>query len=152
MSDAEMTAAADTPGASDETSDEASDGDVAIANRAIIAHGTIMAFTFVLVFPTGALLIRFASVKGLVWVHAAVQGFGYILAFTGLGLGVYIAIVPTFQVCSHPLVTFWGETRGHANGSTAKPVSSYHWHHCYVTPRLSTPDRPTTSSCVRDLC
>ena len=103
-----MTAAAATTGASDEASDEASDGDVAIANRAIIAHGTIMAFTFVIVFPLGALLIRFASVKGLVWVHAAVQGFGYILAFTGLGLGVYIAIVPTFQVCPSPLLTFSG--------------------------------------------
>ena len=97
MSNAALTPATATSGASD----TASDGDVAIANRAIIAHGTIMAFTFVIVFPLGALLIRFASVKRLVWVHAAVQGFGYISAFTGLGLGIYIAIVPTFQVCPH---------------------------------------------------
>ena len=103
-----MAVAAATSGASDVVSDEASDGDVAIANRAIIAHGTIMAFTFVIVFPLGALLIRVASIKGLVWVHAAVQGFGYILAFTGLGLGTYIAIVPTFQVCPHPLLAFSG--------------------------------------------
>ena len=103
-----MTAAAATSGASDEISDEASDGDVAIANRAIIAHGTIMAFTFVIVFPLGALLIRVSSVKGLVWMHAAVQGFGYILALSGLGLGIYIAIVPTFQVCCHPSLAFLG--------------------------------------------
>ncbi len=107
-SNAVMTAAAVTSGASDEVSDEASDGDVAIANRAIIAHGTIMAFTFVIMFPLGALLIRVASAKGLVWVHAAVQGFGYILAFTGLGLGIYIAMVPTFQVCSKPSLAFSG--------------------------------------------
>ena len=94
--------------ATSDASDEVSDGDIAIANRAIIAHGTIMAFTFVIVFPLGALLIRFASVKGLVWVHAAVQCFGYILAFTGLGLGVYIAIVPTFQVCPPPFLTLSG--------------------------------------------
>ena len=107
-SGAVMTAAAATTGASDGVGDEASDGDVAIANRAIIAHGTIMAFTFVVVFPLGALLIRYASVKGVVWVHAAVQGFGYILAFTGLGLGVYIAIIPTFQVCPYLLLTLSG--------------------------------------------
>ena len=103
-----MTTAAAISGASDEVSDEASDGDVAIANRAIIAHGIIMAFTFVIVFPLGALLIRVASVRGLVWVHAAVQGFGYILAFTGLGLGIYIATVPTFQVCPKPSLAFSG--------------------------------------------
>ena len=104
-----MTAAAATSGASDEAgeysngdsdgdSDEGSDGDVAAADRAIIAHGVIMAFTFVIVFPLGALVIRLASVKGLVWVHAAVQGLGYISAFTGLGLGIYIGMVPDFKV------------------------------------------------------
>ena len=97
-----MTAAAATSGASDEASDGESDensyGDVGAANRAIIAHGVIMAFTFVIVFPLGALFIRLASVKGLVWVHAAVQGLGYISAFAGLGLGIYIGMVPTFQV------------------------------------------------------
>ena len=57
-----------------------------------------MAFTFVIVFPLGALLIRLASFKGLVWVHAAIQGFGYLSAFTGLGLGIYIAMNPVFKV------------------------------------------------------
>ena len=98
-----MTAAAATSGASDEASDgdsnEYINGDVTVPYHAIIAHGVIMAFTFVIVFPLGALLIRLASVKGLVWVHAAVQGLGYISAFAGLGLGIYIGMVPTFKVC-----------------------------------------------------
>ena len=100
------TSGGDSDAGSYGSSGGASDGDrdaneyviVGTAGRAIKAHGTIMAFTFVIVFPLGALLIRLASFKGLVWVHAAIQGFGYLSAFTGLGLGIYIATHPIFKV------------------------------------------------------
>ena len=70
-------------------------------NRIIIAHGVIMSTAFVLFFPIGAVLIRLFSFPGLVWVHAATQGFAYLVAVVGLGLGVYIAINPAQhkQVC-----------------------------------------------------
>lgn len=68
--------------------------------RVKIAHGTIMGLAFVIVYPLGAILIRLLSFSGLVWVHAATQGFAYILALTGLGLGVYIALKPERQVCT----------------------------------------------------
>jgi len=45
--------------------------------------------------------MRTASFRGLVWVHAGIQLFAYILALAGFGLGVYIAIYPDSQVCTH---------------------------------------------------
>ena len=66
------------------------------------AHGIIMGIAFVLVYPLGAILIRLLSFSGLVWVHAATQIFAYMLALTGLGLGVYIALKPERQVCTPP--------------------------------------------------
>lgn len=78
--------------------------DFAKQNRAIIAHGIIMGLTFALLFPSGALLIRMFSFKGLVWVHAGFQIFAYALAIVGLGLGVFIAVWPSQDqglVCSN---------------------------------------------------
>ena len=93
------------PNAASTASSSTSDGDNSGSNaddetslRATIAHGTIMGFTFIIVFPLGALLIRLCSFKALVWVHAGVQIFGYILALTGLSLGIFIGMVPTFKV------------------------------------------------------
>lgn len=78
------------------------ENEIKIAGRAKIAHGTIMGLTFVIIYPLGAILIRLLSFSGLVWVHAATQIFAYILALTGLGLGVYIALKPDRQVCTPP--------------------------------------------------
>lgn len=57
-----------------------------------------MGIAFVVLFPLGAIILRILSFRGLVWVHAAIQVFAYILAVAGLGLGVYIAIYPDSQV------------------------------------------------------
>ena len=73
-------------------------------HNAVITHGTIMGFTFAFLFPLGAIIIRTASFRGLVWIHAGIQMFGYILALTGLGLGVYIAVYPESQVSLPKLV------------------------------------------------
>ena len=66
--------------------------------NSVIAHGTILGFTFAFLFPLGAILIRLASFRGIVWVHAAVQLVAYALALVGLGLGIYIAVFPESQV------------------------------------------------------
>jgi len=65
-----------------------------------ITHGTVMGLAFAFLFPLGAIIMRTLSFRGLVWVHAAIQIFAYILAVVGLGLGVYIAIYPDSQVIS----------------------------------------------------
>ena len=65
-------------------------------------HGVIMCVAFIAGFPLGAFLIRLASFRGLVWIHAGVQMLSYFCAIIGLGLGVYIAnegaadVSPTF--------------------------------------------------------
>lgn len=66
--------------------------------NAVITHGTFMGFAFAFLFPLGAIIIRSASFRGLVWVHAGIQILAYTLALVGLGLGVYIAIYPESQV------------------------------------------------------
>ena len=81
--------------------------DVAAANVydgvAIPIHGVIMCVAFIAGFPLGAFLIRLASFRGLVWIHAGVQMLAYFSAIIGLGLGVYIAnqgaadVSPTFS-------------------------------------------------------
>ena len=67
-------------------------------HNAIVTHGVIMGLAFAVVFPLGAILIRVASFRGLVWVHAAVQATAYAMALAGLGLGIYIAVDPESQV------------------------------------------------------
>ncbi len=54
-------------------------------------HGIAMCLAFIVGFPFGAFLIRLASFRGLVWIHAGVQLLSYLLAIIGFGLGVYIA-------------------------------------------------------------
>ena len=70
-----------------------------VHHNAIITHGTVMGFAFAFLFPLGAILIRVASFRGLIWVHAAIQSLAYALALAGLGLGIYIAVYPDSQVC-----------------------------------------------------
>ncbi len=58
---------------------------------AIPVHGFIMCAAFIGGFPLGAFLIRLASFRGLIWIHAGVQMLTYLGTILGLGLGVYIA-------------------------------------------------------------
>lgn len=76
------------------------ENEIKLAGRVRKAHGIIMSLAFVIVYPLGAIIIRLLSFSGLVWVHAATQIFSYLLALTGLGLGVYIALKPQRQVCT----------------------------------------------------
>jgi hypothetical protein len=57
----------------------------------LIAHGTLAALAFVILFPAGAIAIRLASFPGVVWLHAAFQVFAYVVYITAFGLGVHIA-------------------------------------------------------------
>ena len=70
---------------------DASTSSAGYDGTAIPIHGVIMCFAFVIGFPLGAFLIRLASFRGLVWIHAIVQSLSYLGAIIGLGLGVYIA-------------------------------------------------------------
>lgn len=57
----------------------------------IIAHATLASLAYILFFPTGAILLRLASFPGLIWVHAGLQIFGYVLVTAAVALGIYAA-------------------------------------------------------------
>ena len=63
-------------------------------HHSVIAHGTTMGFAFAFLLPIGAILIRTASSRNMVWLHVGIQLLAYTLALAGLGLGVYIAVKP----------------------------------------------------------
>jgi hypothetical protein len=55
-----------------------------------VLHGVIMSLAFILIFPSGALLMRLLRRKGVLF-HAGVQMFGLFLVAIGLGTGVYVS-------------------------------------------------------------
>ncbi|MCJ1277685.1 hypothetical protein MMC21_005499 [Puttea exsequens] len=66
-----------------------------------------MGLAFAFLFPVGAIIIRTASFRGAVYIHAATQAFAYALAIVGFGLGIYIAVYPESQIKAgngHPII------------------------------------------------
>lgn len=57
----------------------------------VTAHGALAALAFVAVFPIGGILVRLASFTALVWVHAALQAFGFLIYIAAFGIGVWLA-------------------------------------------------------------
>jgi len=55
-----------------------------------VLHGIIMSLAFILVFPSGALLMSLLRRKGVLF-HAGVQMFGLLLVVIGLGTGAYVS-------------------------------------------------------------
>ncbi len=72
-------------------------------SNCVIAHATCMGLAFAFLMPVGAIVMRVAKVNHLIWYHAAIMLFAYVLALAGLGLGVYIAIKPKKQVHTCPI-------------------------------------------------
>lgn len=72
--------------------------------KMLVAHGAIATVTFAILFPFGAIGIRLASFTGLVWVHAAFQGFAYLMYIVAFGLGVYIANQKNELDQYHPII------------------------------------------------
>lgn len=58
-----------------------------------VAHGVLASLAFLIMFPSGAIFIRFARFRGLVWIHAAVQLTGYFVYVAAAGLGIHMLAV-----------------------------------------------------------
>jgi hypothetical protein len=56
----------------------------------VIAHGSILAATMVIILPIGSIILR---LFGGVWLHTAIQLFSLAAIITGFGIGVYLAQV-----------------------------------------------------------
>jgi hypothetical protein len=63
-----------------------------VSNRqkAVIAHGVLAALAFVIFFPTGAILIRLGSFRGLWLVHGLFQLFAYAIFIAAFAIGVWL--------------------------------------------------------------
>jgi hypothetical protein len=56
------------------------------------AHGIMGAAAFVLLFPSGSIVMRIFNFKGLIWLHVGLQVLGYLVALALMETGVWIAI------------------------------------------------------------
>ena len=70
----------------------------------VLAHGVIACLAFVAFFPLGGILIRVASFTGLIWIHAALQSFGFLLYIVAFGMGVYLATNMDYLSNHHPII------------------------------------------------
>lgn len=82
------------------TSDSASE---MFTNNMIIAHGTLMGFTMVILFPLGASLRVLAS-SSSIWIHAGVQMLAWSIAIAGMGIGIWVALNTQQLMMYHPII------------------------------------------------
>jgi hypothetical protein len=68
-----------------------------------MAHGIMGAVAFVLLFPSGSIVMRIFNFKGLIWLHVGLQVLGYLVALALMETGVWIA-VNNEQVCATALI------------------------------------------------
>ncbi|KAI9891931.1 MAG: hypothetical protein M1814_002316 [Vezdaea aestivalis] len=71
-----------------------------------ILHGTFMGTVFLLLLPAGGLLVRTAPIKHSVRAHAALQLFSTLLAFAGLGLGLWLGLNVRYLDYLHTILGF----------------------------------------------
>ena len=58
--------------------------------KLIAAHGVLAALAFVIFFPTGSILIRLGSFRGLWIVHGLFQLFAYVVYLAAFGIGIWM--------------------------------------------------------------
>lgn len=68
-----------------------------------VAHGVMGATAFVLLFPSGSIVMRIFNFKGIMWLHVGLQVVGYLVALALMETGVWIAI-NNGQVCTTALI------------------------------------------------
>ncbi|KAF3201321.1 hypothetical protein TWF106_002860 [Orbilia oligospora] len=71
-----------------------------------IAHGTIMGVAFTIGFPSGAIFIRVLKPPNHVYIHAATQIFSTAMAFTGMGLGIWLGLNVRYLDYLHTIIGF----------------------------------------------
>ncbi|KIW53563.1 hypothetical protein PV05_09123 [Exophiala xenobiotica] len=56
-----------------------------------IVHAVLAASAFLIFFPVGGIIMRVSRHPNAIWIHAAVQTFGYVVFVTAAGLGIWMA-------------------------------------------------------------
>jgi hypothetical protein len=55
------------------------------------AHASLGCLAWVIFFPAGAILVRVATFRGVVWWHAGLQAFAYALFVVNVGTGIWMS-------------------------------------------------------------
>jgi len=102
--------------------------------KRLAAHGILAALAFVILFPAGAIAVRLASFRLVVWFHAGFQMFAYLIYIAAFGLGVTMAndlgVVSLLPYSHLPAIS--------TNSIPAELQTPHHWHS-----RLCRPLHPT---------
>ena len=69
-----------------------------------LAHAIMASFAFLVLFPTGAIVIRVSESRRLVRVHATIQIVAYTILFAAMGLGIHMGITGQLFHNKHPYV------------------------------------------------
>ncbi|KAK5707945.1 hypothetical protein LTR97_000484 [Elasticomyces elasticus] len=72
--------------------------------RVQTAHAICASIAFVGLFPIGAIIVRVAGFKNLVWVHVATQTIALAVFIAAVGLGLYIATSGNQLNEAHPII------------------------------------------------
>jgi hypothetical protein len=59
--------------------------------RVRYAHGILMGFAFLGLYPIAALLMRVGNFRHTIWIHAVLQIFAMLIMYSGMGTGIWIA-------------------------------------------------------------
>ncbi|KAH9862002.1 hypothetical protein IAQ61_010203 [Plenodomus lingam] len=87
------------------TTSAAGGGGSGINDAAVLwCHGIFASVAFVFLFPLGGILIRVGNFPGLIWVHAGLQMFAWVLFMTAFGLGLYYGIMDNYMHEAHPII------------------------------------------------
>ncbi|KAF2849280.1 iron reductase domain protein [Plenodomus tracheiphilus IPT5] len=87
------------------TSSTARGGGSSVNTAAVLwCHGIFASIAFVLLFPLGGILIRVGNFPGLIWMHAGLQMFAWLLFVTSFGLGLYYGIIDDYMKEAHPII------------------------------------------------
>ncbi|CAL5868478.1 uncharacterized protein PFLUO_LOCUS2704 [Penicillium psychrofluorescens] len=80
-------------------------GSASSGTMILVTHGFLMAFAFVVLFPSFSLFIRIIPYsKTVPRIHAPLQLFTLCVALAGLGIGVYLAVTGDFITSYHPII------------------------------------------------
>lgn len=89
---ASSSAAMPSSGSSDNASGYEKQAPPSNYNKVLLAHAVLGPVAFAILFPTGAILIRVLSFKGLVWLHAGWMISTYAVVLLTMSLGVWMAV------------------------------------------------------------
>ncbi|KAH4194013.1 hypothetical protein HBI56_049810 [Parastagonospora nodorum] len=79
---------------------------LASRQKILIAHGVLASLAFVLLFPTGSILLRLSTFRGAWLVHGLFQLFAYIIYIVAFALGIWMVNNIPYNLLStyHPII------------------------------------------------